>query len=51
MEDYVIMTDTPNYIIHVDILNSIILYLLEDLSLAKALVMLQLHLRIICDVP
>ena len=34
------MADTPNYIIHVDILNSIILYLLEGLRLVKALVML-----------
>ena len=49
------MANTPNYIIHVDILNSVILFLLEGLRLAKALAMLnitlQLHLRIICDVP
>ena len=51
MQDYVIMADTPNYIIRVDILNSIILYLLEGIRLAKALVMLQLQLRIICNVP
>ena len=39
------MADTPNYIIHVDILNSIILYLLEGLRLAKALVMLNITLQ------
>ena len=38
------MADTPNYIIHVHILNSIILYLLEGLRLAKALVMLNITL-------
>ena len=38
------MADTPNYIIRVDILNSIILSLLEGLRLAKALVMLNITL-------
>ena len=36
------MANTPNYIIRVDILISIILYLLEGLRLAKAIAMINI---------